>query len=588
MPRVAFESEVAKEREWAVAVSLLNGAPEGTKIKRAVKKQPRAYRHPDDGSQVYLQHSFITINGKILCMTGEGERLGEGTFGIVKLAEDADGNQYALKTSKSNQSTDNDAEARALYDLGVLQGVVKSPRPDSRVKHVTAMKYLGKSLKAHLRDTESLETKDQFDIAIKVLDCIYRLHEGFTSSKGIKRAHLDIKPENLCIDDDGNISLIDYGFSAELPASTAHPGKGTPRYVPAYAAHKSEKYELYDAFAAQRVLWLPKKYHMLNAATGQAIIEKKDAKDAYDICVFKKPLNFLDTSSGRLNRYSIPEMFALVVLEKHKIRTSTNTKKVLQDPKLFYARYKALAQSGEPKLPDLQKIIQGVAPAIPPRQATQKYERYDSDSDISVDKSSSSSSSSSSASSGQPPTPPVRAESLAQPKPVPRKGLELRKDGVSKLEQYCASRSKYEGSPAHRINALRKKVLGHPALPKISAAQRLIELLKNPHGCVQFTKAELQAITHKKSKLSELVKNIFGDNDLGGNPFGYRVLRAFTYNPNEGPETKFNVSVYYNAQDRQLRFKCELAQNAPTATPFAQQYLAKHTAPHADASTPSP
>ncbi len=159
------------------------------------------------------------------------------------------------------------------------------------------------------------------------------------------------------------------------------------------------------------------------------------------------------------------------------------------------------------------------------------------------------------------------------PKPAPRKGLELRKDGVSKLEQYCASRSKYEGSPAHRINALRKKVLGHPALPKISAAKKLIELLKNPHGCVQFTKAELQAITHKKSKLSELVKNIFGDNDLGGNPFGYGVLRAFTHNPNEGPQTKFNVSVSYNAQDKQLRFKCELARNASTATPFAQQYL---------------
>ena len=189
MPQITFKSETAKRNEWAVAVSLLKDKPEGTKIKRASNKKVIPYTHPNNDKKIFLQHSFIKIKGKILCMAGEGQHLGKGAFGVVKLAEDAHGNKYALKTTKnmSPQAVKADAEeANTLQDLGLSEGTSKSARSKYGFKNVTALKYLGTSLSDYLRDNQPLTEEKQYDLAIKTAECVHRLHQGDNLKQGIK------------------------------------------------------------------------------------------------------------------------------------------------------------------------------------------------------------------------------------------------------------------------------------------------------------------------------------------------------------------------------------------------------------------
>jgi serine/threonine protein kinase len=318
-------------------------------------------------------------------MAGEGEHLGEGTFGIVKLAEDADGKQYALKTSINRPEEEKVIpganEAETLEDLGLSWGINLSrgttqyPR-SKESKHVAALKYLGISLDEYLKSHESLTRKQRYDLAIKTAECVYRLHHGYDSKQGIKRAHLDIKPHNFCIDEHGEVTLIDYGSASELSGKNTLNSRTIP-YSPLLDL-KIRRNEYFDIFALKRVLFLPEEYWADYTAQR---LERWQAGEY----ILRDELDFLDTSNGRLaqHQHTAADVLAILILSKHNLYTSENSEKVLQDSELFYDRYKALSRYNEPELSDLQKIINGVAPAIPPEPETPKYERGDSDSGIS-------------------------------------------------------------------------------------------------------------------------------------------------------------------------------------------------------------
>src|SRR3990167_7264819 len=69
--------------ECAVAVNLLNGKPDGTKLPNK-RKYYREFTDTSNNSQVQLTHSFICIEGKIYALSGNGHKM-QGTSGKVKI-----------------------------------------------------------------------------------------------------------------------------------------------------------------------------------------------------------------------------------------------------------------------------------------------------------------------------------------------------------------------------------------------------------------------------------------------------------------------------------------------------------------------
>jgi hypothetical protein len=62
----------------------------------------------------------------------------------------------------------------------------------------------------------------------------------------------------------------------------------------------------------------------------------------------------------------------MLVLKKHKLYNPENCKKVLQNPQEFYSKYKSLVQHNICNLTNLQNMIDGAAPPLPPRERNSK------------------------------------------------------------------------------------------------------------------------------------------------------------------------------------------------------------------------
>ncbi|WP_064005388.1 protein kinase domain-containing protein [Piscirickettsia salmonis] len=216
MPSVIWYSKEQKAKEWSVANHLLANACNGTKIKRSHQKIPISYPDPSQpGSRVYLNHSFIKVGDKVLVMAGEGNYLGEGKYGKVKLAEDEQGHLYVLKINHAHTSI-NELEKNIAKDMSVFHGEARRLSSQAAFKQVIALSYLGKDLEK-IKNL-NLENKSTDYIGFLAVDEILKLHKGELSAKGIKYIHADLKLDNLSLAPDGQrLHLLDYGLS--VPAS---------------------------------------------------------------------------------------------------------------------------------------------------------------------------------------------------------------------------------------------------------------------------------------------------------------------------------------------------------------------------------
>ena len=66
----------------------------------------------------------------------------------------------------------------------------------------------GKSLRSYINDTDNIKTSEICDIAVKLCDILEYLHNCDNEI-----IHLDIKPDNIIIDEHNNVKLIDFGSS---------------------------------------------------------------------------------------------------------------------------------------------------------------------------------------------------------------------------------------------------------------------------------------------------------------------------------------------------------------------------------------
>ncbi|MCX7114629.1 MAG: protein kinase [Gammaproteobacteria bacterium] len=202
--------------DCAKAVAYFEQHPEETKISR--KKT-----YMLDGKEWSPPRSFLMMDHQLYELSGEGEIIGEGAFGRVKLLREINtepppitvGAFYAVKIETTNtprQQQEYELSKKLEIALGEkLERVIHSDEAGDTKKYYTRMHYLGQSLSEFLEDPD-VSDRERLSIAIQLCDAVDKLHRihGY--------AHHDLKPENVLIDSQGVVHLIDFGYAMPLDA----------------------------------------------------------------------------------------------------------------------------------------------------------------------------------------------------------------------------------------------------------------------------------------------------------------------------------------------------------------------------------
>jgi calcium-dependent protein kinase len=145
------------------------------------------------------------------------EILGQGTFGIVRRCQDAQGNSYALKTILKSKVPDTDILKREIeimrqVDHPHIIRLFDVFEDDKNIFLVTELCTGGELYDRVVEKTLSNDQFSEYDaarITRNILSAIEYIH-----SKGV--AHRDLKPENFLLEDNSDeaaVKIIDFGLS---------------------------------------------------------------------------------------------------------------------------------------------------------------------------------------------------------------------------------------------------------------------------------------------------------------------------------------------------------------------------------------
>ncbi len=252
----SHSSLLVSKAEWDYALKLLKGKELAPKLKISRKDHPNV-----------LNHSFIAIKGKRryrLFAVAKHSFLGEGAFGRVKLIEDKNGKQYALKVSREKAA---DAILPDEIDMLRVNKQLVDHFSQRSKGYIIQTYYKGMPLNDYLAFyLPLLNNMQKNELAFRIGLAVTELHR-----KNI--IHADLKPENMIImfsssdEEAPEIKLIDFGLSIKLRSGEASRETGfcgTPFYLPN---------DLYEEWKAYRKLG--------TAATERPVFELSKKIDVY-------------------------------------------------------------------------------------------------------------------------------------------------------------------------------------------------------------------------------------------------------------------------------------------------------------------
>ncbi|XP_066391308.1 CBL-interacting protein kinase 21-like isoform X2 [Miscanthus floridulus] len=165
-----------------------------------------------------------------------GRTLGEGHFGKVKLARDADtGRTFAIKILDRQRILAMKINEQIKREIATLK-LLKHPNvvrlyevSASKTKIYMVLEYVnGGELFDKIALKGKLTEKEARKLFQQLIDAVAYCHE-----KGVY--HRDLKPENVLVDAKGNIKVSDFGLSAlpqnQLKDGLLHTTCGSPNYI---------------------------------------------------------------------------------------------------------------------------------------------------------------------------------------------------------------------------------------------------------------------------------------------------------------------------------------------------------------------
>jgi serine/threonine protein kinase len=273
-------------------------------------RQRRGYSTDANKPDINAIYSFIKLENTVYATLPKSENgiLGEGSFGKVRLAIDEHGHKYAIKVEKIQDAgqknlqiklDESNHEMAITTDLGVGVTQYKHLSKEGRYKKIySVMHHKGEQLYDFLKENKDKLTDEQrLDIAIKVCKAVDNLHSGHSSKTGQVYAHCDLKPQNMTIDSQLNISLVDFDLSTTQIDRQAEI-QGTPAFLPINITQYTNR--KIDKFGLKRILFYHEDYIGLqNASLNPNEIQSLLTK----ACIKQHPLleDVLSTRSSKID-----------------------------------------------------------------------------------------------------------------------------------------------------------------------------------------------------------------------------------------------------------------------------------------------
>ncbi|WP_119343885.1 protein kinase domain-containing protein [Facilibium subflavum] len=218
------------QEEWESADYLLTGKPEGTKLKHQYGAKQKKYQYISINNQlkeIRLNHSFIVAEGQIWALPNTDEKrqalLGKGAFAKVSIRENKQGDTRLHRTFlkhdmhlEENELQRIKKEQAIAYDVGLIYSSITKQyynKPGKREGNlIMIMPY-----EDNPQDLEKKYHLQQkvipLSTTINAFTALQRLHTGALSKTGEQYLHRDIKLANIVENDNGIVTLIDYGFA---------------------------------------------------------------------------------------------------------------------------------------------------------------------------------------------------------------------------------------------------------------------------------------------------------------------------------------------------------------------------------------